>query len=115
TGRQIAERPRSGLDALSARRPLSREGSRHTSLQMAAWQGCEARKFSSASEPAWLESFHRSMTTVVGKCWQDQSRGPAPCSAPLVTDFISAGVAGSKCAVPLGKPPADLIVPSALE
>ena len=36
TGRQIAERPRSGLDALSARRPLPQEGSRHTSPRTAA-------------------------------------------------------------------------------
>jgi hypothetical protein len=36
TGRQIAERPRSGLDALTARRPLPQEGSRHTSPRTAA-------------------------------------------------------------------------------
>ena len=51
TGRQIAERPRSSLDALSARRPLPQEVSPHTLRQTAAWQGCKARKFSSASEP----------------------------------------------------------------
>src|SRR5262249_104678 len=49
-GPQIAELPRSGLDVLLARRPLSREVSRHTSDLMAAWQGCGARRASSASE-----------------------------------------------------------------